>query len=110
MPLSCSIFSRKPTGCLRKIFPYALQLAAEFQPRLAVVDIGLPGMNGYELAAQLLKSPETKRTTLVAMTGYGQAEDRRRSAAAGFHHHLVKPIETEALKAIIDDLGKVAAP
>lgn len=84
----------------------ALQLAAEFKPRLAVLDIGLPGMNGYELAGQLLKSPENKNILLVAMTGYGQAEDQRRSAAAGFHHHLVKPVETEKLKSIIDGLGQ----
>lgn len=54
-------------------------------------------MDGYQLAEQLLKLPETKNTMLVAMTGYGQAEDHRRSAAAGFHHHLVKPIEAETL-------------
>lgn len=82
----------------------ALTLAAEFRPRCAVLDIGLPGMDGYELAAKLLELPATQGTTLIAMTGYGQAEDQRRSAAAGFHHHLVKPVEPATLNAIINAL------
>lgn len=82
----------------------ALALAAEFRPRCAVLDIGLPGMDGYELAVKLLQLPATQGTTLIAMTGYGQAEDQRRSAAAGFHHHLVKPVEPATLNAIIDAL------
>lgn len=82
----------------------ALALAAHFRPRCAVLDIGLPGMDGYELAAKLLQSPATQDATLIAMTGYGQAEDQRRSAAAGFHHHLVKPVEPATLSAIIDAL------
>jgi CheY-like chemotaxis protein len=84
----------------------ALRLAPQFRPRLAVLDIGLPGMNGYELAAKLLELPEMRNTTLIAMTGYGQSKDQRRSAAAGFHHHLVKPVEPAALQAIIDALDE----
>ena len=61
-------------------------------------------MDGYELAAKLLELPATQGTTLIAMTGYGQAEDQRRSAAAGFHHHLVKPVEPAMLNAIINAL------
>ncbi|MHB8698832.1 MAG: response regulator [Sulfuricaulis sp.] len=89
--------------------PDALQIVTRFRPRLAVLDIGLPDMNGYELAAKLLKLPATKNTILVAMTGYGQIEDRRRAVAAGFHHHLVKPVETTRLKAIIETLGTAGA-
>lgn len=80
----------------------ALQLVLQFRPRLAVLDIGLPGMDGYELAARLLELPEMQDATLIALTGYGQVEDQRRSAAAGFHHHLVKPVEPATLHAIID--------
>lgn len=87
----------------------ALQLAPRFKPRLAILDIGLPGMDGYQLAESLLRMPEMRDATLVAMTGYGQAEDQRRSAAAGFHHHLVKPVEPAALLAIINSLGVAAA-
>ena len=88
----------------------ALRLAAQFRPRLAVLDIGLPGMDGYELATRLLELPEMRDTTLIAMTGYGQPEDQRRSAAAGFHHHLVKPVEPATLHAIIDalDVARIA--
>lgn len=82
----------------------ALGLAPLFRPRLAVLDIGLPGMDGYELAARLLELPEMQGAKLVAMTGYGQSEVQRRSAAAGFHHHLVKPVEPATLFAIIDAL------
>ena len=84
----------------------ALRLAPQFRPRLAVLDIGLPGMDGYELAAKLLELPEMRNTTFIAMTGYGQSEDQRRSAAAGFHHHLVKPVEPATLHAIIDALDE----
>jgi signal transduction histidine kinase/DNA-binding response OmpR family regulator len=84
----------------------ALRLAPEFRPRLAVLDIGLPGMDGYELAAKLLELPEMRNTTFIAMTGYGQPEDQRRSAAAGFHHHLIKPVEPATLHAIIDALDE----
>jgi signal transduction histidine kinase len=79
----------------------ALDLASRFCPRVAIVDIGLPDMNGYEVAAKLFQLPEMKGSTLVALTGYGQDEDRRRSAEAGFHHHLVKPAEREMLLSIL---------
>lgn len=82
----------------------ALRIAPQFRPRLAVLDIGLPGMDGYQLAAKLLELPEMQGATLIAMTGYGQTEDQRRSAAAGFHHHLVKPVEPAELIAIIGAL------
>jgi signal transduction histidine kinase len=79
----------------------ALVLAGRFRPGIAILDIGLPDMNGYELAARLLQLPETRDSTLVALTGYGQDEDRRRSAQAGFHHHVIKPVERETLLAIL---------
>jgi CheY-like chemotaxis protein len=85
----------------------ALDLAGRFRPRVAILDIGLPDMDGYELAARLLRLPGTKDSTLVALTGYGQDEDRRRSAQAGFHHHVIKPVERETLLTILKSVEGV---
>jgi two-component system CheB/CheR fusion protein len=84
----------------------ALNLAAEFRPDLVLLDIGLPGMDGYEVARRLRSRPESSRVRLVAVTGYGQQEDRDRAHDAGFDQHLVKPVEPEALNAV---LGSVQA-
>jgi CheY-like chemotaxis protein len=83
----------------------ALDQAGRFCPRVAILDIGLPDMNGYELAARLRQLAETKDSTLVALTGYGQEEDRRRSAEAGFHHHVIKPVERKTLVAILKSVA-----
>ena len=66
-----------------------------------VLDIGLPGLDGYEVARRLRARPETAGALIVAVTGYGQKEDRERSRAAGFDHHLVKPIESDALLVLL---------
>ena len=81
----------------------ALESVSAFQPDLAVLDIGLPGMSGYELAEKLRQTEIAKTCRLVALTGYGQEQDRRRSAHAGFAHHLVKPVDFERLMNIIDE-------
>ena len=78
----------------------ALELVASLTPEVAVLDIGLPVMDGYELGARIRSRMPNCR--LIALTGYGQGEDRARSAAAGFDAHLVKPIEIEALLAAIN--------
>src|SRR5205085_2837276 len=70
----------------------ALALAAAFRPEIALLDIGLPGMTGYELARAMRAQPENRDTVLIAVTGYGQEEDRRMSHNAGFDRHLVKPV------------------
>jgi CheY-like chemotaxis protein len=75
----------------------ALATAQSFVPDAVVLDIGLPGIDGYEVARRLRARPETAHALIVAVTGYGQKEDRERSRAAGFDHHLVKPIESDAL-------------
>ena len=79
----------------------ALRIARTELPDVALLDIGLPGMDGYELAAQLKADAGLRRVQLIAMTGYGLDEDRRRSTAAGFAAHLTKPLSlrrvTEAL-------------
>ena len=83
--------------------PAALRIAAEYRPDVALLDIGLPVMDGYELAARLKQVPGIGRLRLVAVTGYGQESDRRRTAAAGFDEHLVKPVNLDALIALVDD-------
>jgi CheY-like chemotaxis protein len=75
----------------------ALQQAPEFRPQVALLDIGLPVIDGFELAQQLRGTPGLESLRLIAITGYGQSADRSRSADAGFDDHLVKPIELEAL-------------
>jgi signal transduction histidine kinase len=80
----------------------ALAIAAQFAPQIAFLDIGLPGCNGYEIARTLRKSPHTAACRLVAITGWGQEDDRRRSREAGFDLHLVKPVEPSQLVDIVD--------
>ena len=79
----------------------ALTKAQELRPDLILLDIGLPGMDGYQVAIQMRKRSELDRTVLVALTGYGQEEDRRRSLEAGFDQHLVKPASVEDLKQVL---------
>jgi len=81
--------------------PSALDVAAEFEPEVVLLDIGLPGMDGYEVARRLRARKESAGVVLVALTGYGQEEDRRRAQDAGFDHHLVKPIPPEAILAVL---------
>ncbi len=80
----------------------ALMLAPDFRPELALLDVGLPRMDGYELARRLRALPGFDRVYLVALTGYGQPGDRERALAAGFDDHLVKPAEFRALQQIIE--------
>ena len=82
--------------------PSVLQAAKAYLPDVVVLDIGLPGLSGYDVARRLREQPEFKRTPLVAVTGYGQEEDRRRSHEAGFDCHLTKPVDPVALQAFID--------
>ena len=81
--------------------PEALALAAEFQPKVILLDIGLPGMSGYEVARQLRDGPGGRELFIVAVTGYGQDSDRIKSRRAGFDHHLIKPMQPEVLQELI---------
>jgi PAS domain S-box-containing protein len=81
--------------------PQALALAAELQPEIILLDIGLPGMSGYDVARQLRELPGGRDMIVVAVTGYGQDSDRLRSQEAGFRYHLVKPVEPEVLQELI---------
>ena len=79
----------------------ALSAAEVFGPDVALLDLGLPGMDGYELARRFRAHPRLRRVRIVAVTGYGQASDRQRTTEAGFHHHFVKPVDVDALLAAI---------
>jgi two-component system CheB/CheR fusion protein len=79
----------------------AIELALAHRPALVLLDIGLPGMDGYEVAQRLRERPELDATWIVALTGWGQDQDRRSSKAAGFDHHLVKPVDMATLDAVI---------
>ena len=81
----------------------ALRASASFIPDLAILDIGLPGMDGYELASELRRRPGFDHTRLVALSGYGQQADQARSLAAGFAAHLVKPITPDQLYSLLLD-------
>jgi CheY-like chemotaxis protein len=83
----------------------ALEVAETFNPEVFILDIGLPDMDGYELARRLRTKPAFSKTTLIALTGYGQATDRELSKAAGFDSHFVKPIEPEALMRVFGQLS-----
>jgi PAS domain S-box-containing protein len=77
-----------------------LELAREYRPDYLLLDIGLPRLSGYEIAASVRSDPSLSGTTIVAITGYGQLHDRARTAAVGFDHHLTKPVEFSALQAL----------
>ncbi|HTH75733.1 MAG TPA: ATP-binding protein, partial [Trinickia sp.] len=83
----------------------ALHIVSRFQPDIAVIDIGLPGMDGYELVRRLRAERANRGCLFVALTGYGQDADRHRSRQAGFHHHFVKPLDPPRLLHLIDTLA-----
>ncbi|HEX7027756.1 MAG TPA: ATP-binding protein, partial [Gammaproteobacteria bacterium] len=87
--------------------PEAIGTAAEYRPDIVLLDIGLPGMNGYEVARRIRRAPWSSRMTLIALTGWGQEEDRRQSEEAGFDHHLVKPVEAPALSGLLASIKQV---
>jgi CheY-like chemotaxis protein len=84
--------------------PAALRIAADFEPAIVFLDIGLPVMDGYELAAHLRALEGLNGVTLIALTGYGQESDRKKTRDAGFQHHFVKPVDLDALEAVLANL------
>lgn len=79
--------------------------ARQFHPEVVLCDLGLPGMDGYEVAAELRRDPTTASARLIAVTGYGRDEDRRRSKEAGFDIHLTKPVDPRQLRRLIRESG-----
>jgi signal transduction histidine kinase len=88
----------------------ALAIAADFEPELAIVDIGLPRRNGYELALDLRRLGGPSAVRLIALTGWGQAEDRTRARNAGFDEHLTKPVDPQAVRTLVRSLGARTSP
>ncbi len=78
-----------------------VELATAWSPDVVLCDIGLPGLDGYRVAAALRQHPTTAQVHLIAVTGYGRDEDRRRSREAGFDHHLTKPVDYDDLKPLL---------
>lgn len=87
----------------------ALDAAHAHPPAVVLLDIGLPGMDGYQLAKKLRLQQGCEKVVLVAMTGYGQDEDRRRAEEAGFDHHLVKPVDPDVLQQLLARFKSLAA-
>jgi CheY-like chemotaxis protein len=88
----------------------ALQIAREERPDVVISDIGMPDMNGYELAQWFRKDAALQGVALVALTGYGQDSDRERALEAGFNHHLVKPVSFKALQQLLASLPAASEP
>jgi two-component system CheB/CheR fusion protein len=82
--------------------PEALRTIAQLEPHVIILDIGLPGMDGFEVARRLHAMGALENCRLVALSGYGRAEDRERTRASGFHAHLVKPVEMDALLDVVE--------
>jgi len=80
----------------------ALEMLPSFSPEVVVLDIGLPGMDGYELAKVLRGRTETRGALFLAVTGYGQESDRARARESGFDHHLTKPVDFARLQALLE--------
>jgi signal transduction histidine kinase/ActR/RegA family two-component response regulator len=85
--------------------PEAIERMATYRPSVILLDLGMPGMDGHEVARRIRRRPEYRDVTLIAMTGWGQEQDRRRTRAAGFDHHLTKPADVDVLGSLLYSLG-----
>ncbi|WP_139559712.1 ATP-binding protein [Methylotetracoccus oryzae] len=85
--------------------PSALKVVSEFKPAAVLLDLGMPGMDGYETARRIRELPGGTEMVLIALTGWGQDDDRRRTREAGFDHHLVKPVNFSLLQTLLASLG-----
>ena len=79
----------------------ALKAFDTFRPSVVLLDLGMPDITGYEVAKRMRSMPQFNGVRLVALTGWGQEEDRQRTLEAGFHHHLVKPVDIEDLQGLL---------
>lgn len=86
--------------------PTSIEAALDYRPHVILLDIGLPGLNGYEVARKLRERPEFKDVLIVAMTGYGDDSDRQSSVEAGINHHLIKPSDFEKLQQLLEEFVK----
>ncbi|HYT91761.1 MAG TPA: response regulator, partial [Gemmataceae bacterium] len=83
----------------------ALREARDWRPDVVLLDIGMPGMDGFEVAAHFRDEERLQGIVLIALTGYGQDEDRQRAREAGFHHYLVKPVPPETLHELLSGIA-----
>ena len=88
----------------------AVQAALSFAPDLVLLDIGLPGMSGYDVARAMRQQPQLAGVTLVALTGWGAEDDRRRAKDAGFDHHLTKPVDLSVLEDMLRGVQTAQRP
>jgi CheY-like chemotaxis protein len=88
----------------------ALEIGRQFRPQIGLLDIGMPGMNGYELARRIRAEAWGASVLLVAVTGWGQDADRRQALESGFDHHLTKPVDTQELQALLANLQNSGQP
>ncbi|ESQ84855.1 hypothetical protein AEAC466_07300 [Asticcacaulis sp. AC466] len=86
----------------------ALEMAREMKPDVVLLDIGMPGMDGYEVCRQLRKMPGMEQLVLIAQTGWGQESDRQKAFAAGFDHHITKPVSLDLLTQLLADINQTA--
>jgi CheY-like chemotaxis protein len=84
----------------------ALSMVGTYRPHVVLLDIGMPEMDGFEVARHIRSKPEYDDVILIALTGWGQAEDRHRTRDAGFDHHLVKPADITALRSLLLEVGE----
>lgn len=84
----------------------ALDMLREFRPEVILMDIGMPGMDGLEVARRIREQPPFDSATLIALSGWGQEEDKRRASESGFDHHLTKPVDLPMLEALLASVGK----
>lgn len=84
----------------------AIEIAEGFRPELILLDIGMPGRNGYDVCRHIRLQSWGSQVIIAALTGWGQDEDKRRSQEAGFNHHLVKPVDPGDLEKLLEDLRK----
>jgi CheY-like chemotaxis protein len=91
--------------CVAHDGPSALAEVARFRPHVVLLDLGMPGMDGLETARRIRALPQWNEMVLVALTGWGQEEDRQRTQSVGFHAHLVKPIHVDELEAALAQLA-----
>ena len=85
----------------------AVEAAAAFRPDVILLDIGMPKLNGYEACRRIREQPWGEKAVLIALTGWGQEEDKRRSQEAGFDHHMVKPVDPAALEKLLAGVQQV---
>jgi DNA-binding response OmpR family regulator len=88
----------------------AIEMAAGFRPRVVVLDLGLPQLDGYEVSRRLRASAETRDALIIAVSGYGQDEDRRRSTEAGFDYHFIKPVDFQTLLGVLREANDEESP